>query len=370
MKKIKKTATITFHKAVNYGAILQTYALQQSILKLGIENEVIDYDCRNITKNFDLISTYSLKSFIKSILIFPLYYRRKKNFESFMKEKICVTRKIDKQVLFSKKFNDSYDLFITGSDQVWNYQLTNLDETYMLDFVKNNKKKISYAASFGLSKIPEQYIEIYRKNLKTFSKILVRENTGVEIINNLINKKAVSVLDPVFLLSKNEWNNIIKNSKFDNIKNKYILVYMPKKEMKIFVEFLSKKYNLPVYNITDFSLKRGKFFGNIEFSLGPEDFISAIKNARFVVTASFHAVVFSIIYNKEFYIYIPQNGENGIKRASRLNDLLKILEIKNREINSKFVDDNNSLEWKKINEKLEMERQYSLKILKEVLEVE
>lgn len=367
MCKIKKTATITFHKAINYGAVLQAYALQQNILKLNIENEIINYSCKDIEKVYRLIRLDSLRGFIKSIVSIKSFYYKKKKFNNFIKEYIYITPKVNKNLLCSKTFNKQYDAFITGSDQVWNYEITNFDKTYMLDFVEDDKKKKSYAASFGIEKIPSIYELEYKSYLGKFSTILLREQTGARMVENLLNKKVETVLDPVFLLSKEEWNKIIKPNKFDEIQGNYILVYMPTVEMKIFAEDLSKKYNLPIYNITEPIIRKKNSFGKIESSLGPDEFISAIKNAKYIVTASFHATVFSIIYNKEFFINIDSKGKS---RGSRLIDLLNLLEIKNREISKQKIEKFALLDWKNINEKLKIEKEKSFQKLKQMLEVE
>ena len=220
---MKKTATITFHKAVNYGAILQAYALQRSILKLGIDNDIIDYDCKLISNVYKLINIKSVKSFIKSLIAFRIYYYKKNKFKSFIKKYIILTNPVTKDILKSEEFNNKYDFFITGSDQVWNYEITNLDDAYFLNFVKDESKVKSYAASFGISCIPENLRLKYKNYLKRFSSILVREKTGAKLIENLIDKKVNIVLDPVLLLNKNEWNEIIFKTKFDDIKDKYIL---------------------------------------------------------------------------------------------------------------------------------------------------
>lgn len=365
MKRIK-TATITFHKAINYGAILQTYALQKSILKLNIDNDVIDYDCKLISNEYRLISIKSIKLFIKSLITFKIYYCKKNKFKSFIKKYIILTNPVTKDILKSEKFNNKYDFFITGSDQVWNYEITNLDDVYFLNFVKDKNKIKSYAASFGVSCIPENLKFKYRNYLKRFSSILVREKTGAKLIENLIDKKVNVVLDPVLLLNKEEWNKITFKTKFDNIKDKYILVYMRTPYIALFAERLSIKYKIPIFNIEDFILKNKNKVGKTESKLGPEEFISAIKNAKFIITASFHAVVFSIIYNKEFFINnVDKTKEN---RSSRQKDLLDLLEIKDREI---FNHDDDTdfvpIDWNNVNKKLEIERNSSLSELKKML---
>lgn len=367
LKKIR-TATITFHKAINYGAILQTYALQQSILNLGIDNDVINYDCKSISNEYKLIKTKSIKSFIKSLMALKKCYYKKNKFKLFIKKYIILTNPVTKDILKSEDFNNKYDFFITGSDQVWNYEITNLNDVYFLNFVKDEKKIKSYAASFGVNSIPKELRPIYIKYLKRFSNLLVREKTGKNIIHGLMDRKVNTVLDPVLLLNKNEWDKILFKTKFDDIKDKYILVYMRTPYIKLFAENLSIKYKIPIFNIEDLILKNKNRVGKTESELGLEEFISAIKNAKFVITGSFHAVVFSIIYNKEFFINnIDKTKEN---RSSRQKDLLDLLEIEDREIfNHNDDTDFAPIDWNNVNKNLEIERNKSLNELKKMLGV-
>lgn len=363
---MKKTATITFHRAINYGAVLQAYALQHSILKLGIKNEIINYSCKEIDDCYKLINMKSLKLFIKSLIMLRTSYCKRKKFSDFIKKNIYLTDKVSKDLLVSNDFNNKYDFFITGSDQVWNYKLTDLDDMYFLNFVKDERKIKSYAASFGVNCIPEELKLRYKKYLERFSSILVREKTGAKIVENLIDKNINVVLDPVFLLNKNEWNKVIFKTKFDDIKGKYILVYMATPQIKIFAEKLSLKYNLQIFNIADLILKKENKIGITENQLGIEEFISAIKNAKYVLTGSFHAVVFSIIYNKDFFV----NNVDKTKEAcsSRQKDLLDLLEIKDREIfNHNDDTDFAFIDWNNVNKKLEVERNKSINELKKML---
>lgn len=292
----------------------------------------------------------------------PDFYIKRKKFNDFIKKQIKLTDKVDKKIINSDKFNNDYDIFITGSDQVWNYELTN-DSAYMLDFVKNSEKKRSYAASFGIDKIPFNLVDLYRTYLADFHTILLREKTGKKIIKNLLNRTENVVLDPVFLLNKQEWDNVVGKTKFENIKNQYIIVYFGTLKIVEFARYLSKKYELPIIFISGgFKLK---LYGKLNRRLGPEEFVSAIKNARFVLTGSFHAVVFSIIYNKTFFINIDKNGK---ARASRQKDLLSLLQIGDREIiNHRDDMDFTLIQWEKINKKLDIERKKSLNELKNML---
>lgn len=367
--KIKKTATITFHKAINYGAVLQTYALQQSILKLGVDNEVIDYSTKAIDDEYRLIKINSIKSFIKSCIIFPNFYYKKKNFKKFIDKYIHLTKYLTKSDLTKSDFSDKYDLFIVGSDQVWNYKLINNDATYLLDFVKYNEKKVSYAASFGIDIIPNKLFSWYKNNLNSFNKILLREKTGEKLLNDLLHKKASIVLDPVFLLSQDSWNSILQKTKFDDMSNEYILIYMSTPKIKKYAYDLSKKYNLKIFHITDFLLNQKIKIGNLEKELSPNDFISAIKNAKFVVTSSFHGIVFSIIFNKIFFVDSMDKSKS--LTSSRQKDILELLEVGDRQISvNKNDEDFIPIDWTLVNKKLSLERNKSLCELKNLLRIE
>ena len=173
---------ITFHRAVNYGAVLQTYALQEALRNLNIDSEVIDYRDNIIDNRFKFFYDKSLKKLVKDFIYFPIFYRKNKKFEKFIEGNIVTTKKIIRNCDELNQLKE-FDQYITGSDQVWNYRLTNWDEAYFLDFVKDNKKKNSYAASFGMNEIPKKEQEKYKSLLSQFNHISVREENGIEIIH-------------------------------------------------------------------------------------------------------------------------------------------------------------------------------------------
>ena len=151
---MKKVATVTFHMAWNYGAILQAYALQQALLGLEYDSEVWNYDCKKISDCYSILDTTGLKAFIKSILMYRSKKKKKKNFKRFVAENIRLTEKITKNN--RSEIAKQYNAFIVGSDQVWNYKITGGDGAYFLDFVPERRKRLSYAASFGIKEIPEE----------------------------------------------------------------------------------------------------------------------------------------------------------------------------------------------------------------------
>ena len=261
---------------------------------------------------------------------------------------------------------DNVDAVITGSDQVWNSNLTGgLDDVYTINFGSNKLKRISYAASLGKNKIEENLQKEYKDKLSRIDKISVREESAKEALNKLLpNKEIEVVLDPTLLLTKDEWNK--KINKNNSEKEKYILSYIVENnpEHTRIVDELSKNTGLKVIHFE----KKKKYNRVLRSAYidGPIEFINLIKNAEYVVTTSFHATVFSIIFNKKFWV-VPHKTT-----GSRVTDLLDKFEISNRAIqsleafNKKKYDE--EIDYKKVNKILEKEREKTIRWLTNAIE--
>ena len=214
-------------------------------------------------------------------------------------------------------------LFIVGSDQVWNYKFGLGREKEFLLFADYNKT-ISYAPSFGINKVEYGYKDKITKELNNIKYISVRESEGAEMIKKLINRDAEVVLDPTLLLDIDEWNKIKRKPKVFNHK-KYILTYFlgnQKDEIRNEIKNMATKNNLEIMNLNDSK--------NQEFSLyGIEEFLYLFANSELVLTDSFHACIFSIIFNKSFFVF-DREGKNN--RSSRINTLLEMLKLQNRKV--------------------------------------
>ena len=252
---------------------------------------------------------------------------------------------------------------ITGSDQVWNSGWNGgIDKAMFLDFSNiENKRKISYAASFGKSKLEDWEKEETKELLNKYDKISLREKSGVEICEDLGIKDTTNVVDPTLLLSGEEWSKIASN-KYEN--EDYILVYNLNRNKRIdnYAKNLSKKTGFKIkylsYQLHEF-YKKGKMYCNPEV----EDFLGLIKNAKYVISDSFHATAFSVNFNTEFVIVYPG------KYSTRLQSILQILGLENRvaknENDMSVVD--NKIDFKIVNEKLIQEREKSINWLKDNL---
>lgn len=350
------TGILTFNDTLNFGAVLQAYALQQTLENFGYNAEIIRYTNDYIENNEKHSSGLSLHSIIKKIVMGAGLKRKEKAFRAFE----------DKYLHFGKEMknnyeiiNQYYDKVITGSDQVWNMTLTDKDWHFFLDFVDERKKKISYAPSFGNVKFPKECYEKAAELIKDFHAVSVREQSGSDTIKKICGVDAKVVVDPTLLLSKSEWE-----SRFDcNPGNgeKYILVYFPhnKKLVFDFVKKLKNKTGLPVvYLSISPKIQTGV---RTLYDSSPDEFIGWIKNAEYVVTGSFHGTAFSINLEKQFF-YEP-TGE-----GSRIDNLVKYTGTHNRDLTKTDVNNIEYMDYNKISSKLDVLRKDSLDWLKNALE--
>lgn len=360
---------VTFQNAYNYGAMLQCFALQQ-VLSTKIENvKVLNYDNKSIgnfyhifyfPKNEKNVIKKYVKSFLSSIFYFRQLYKRNKSFKSFMKNNIHLTEKLNYHTIKQMDFSEN-TILISGSDQVWNTDLTDgFDDIYFLNFSKNSKK-ISYAASIGKQEFDIRYVESLKKSLRDFAFISLREKTGKEVINKYIDKEINVVLDPTLLLSKEEWEKYIPKQR--SIHDEYIFVYMPDDNVIKTANMIAEKENLKIVNIS-----KKKLFGNREinkFNADPFEFVELLKNSKYVITTSFHATSFSIIFNKPIWVFPP----NGL--SSRIVDLLKSIGMEDRIASSYsefFKNDYlQKMKFEDINHKIDKMKKESMEYLNSAL---
>ena len=310
--KNKKVGILTFHDADNLGAVLQAYALESVIEKsCGASAEIINYKCDKITETKYVQKNRDIKSLIKAVPMSVYYKIKRHGFEKFRKEQLrCSKITYSKQNI--KNAANDYDIFITGSDQVWNPECSGEDSTYVLDFVRDSSKKYSYAASIGnydITKAGSEWI----KAIAAYSGVSVREKTACEQLGSIgINAQVHT--DPVMLLSRKEWEEIMSKPVF---KEKYVLVYLVLPDVNVMrkaTEY-AKEHNLKLI-----SNKK-----SIEFILhnSPSDFLAWINNAEYVFTNSFHGTAFSLIFDKPLYSDTEMSDGSVNKRVMDLLNAAK-----------------------------------------------
>lgn len=328
-----KVGIVTFHHALNYGAVLQTYALQQYLNSLGIDSDVIDYRSPYIEHFYKPIKANPIKNskmFIREILYYSSNKKKRMRFDSFLKNYIKLSKTVRSQRDL-RQINSEYDFFIAGSDQVWNLKWSGLDKIYFLDFADIHKK-YSYAASFGFEKIPDGQNQVYQQLLSEFQAISVRENTGKEIIKNLLGKEAEVSVDPTCLISKSKWEEICIYPNEDE----YVLVYMldHSDDLISFAKKIAKERNTKIIYISD-ALRKEYYFDYRGF-LSPTEFIGLFANAGYVITNSFHGLMFSVIFEKEFCI---QYQKKAGAPNSRLIDFIHDYHLENRLLENLSVEE-------------------------------
>jgi Polysaccharide pyruvyl transferase. len=317
-----KIATLAYQRHENVGAVLQCYALQKTIITQGHDCEVIDYICDAADRIFGFRSfqVKGIKKYITSCIGVISRFPKKYAFMRFRKDILVTTSKYDKKNI--AELDNKYDGYIVGSDNVWNSQLTGLDPNYFFQFVSNDLKKASYAASLGLGKVPENERSDFKHYLSKFSVITTREKAASEDISSLLERKVYDTCDPTLFLTREEWNELLIEPKERN----YVLVYhmSPSASFVRFAKEVAKEKGLPIVYIP---FPYGFCRCAMKPHIGPQEWLGYIKNADYVITDSFHGCVFSSIYERNLIIKISQLGE-------RIKNLTEKLGIQNRIVDS------------------------------------
>lgn len=320
-----KIDIVTLHRAQNYGSVLQAFALQKQIEKLGHQAYILDYYPERYT-NKGLLKRLKNKSrrfknplvlLIAKLLIYPSYLRKGVQFNKFMHYLNLEKPSFATNEEGMGRFTDA-DAYCAGSDQIWNSHWNEgVEKALFLDFVPKGKLCFSYAASIGLSNIPANEIDETKFLLDKFEFLSLREDKGVELVKELGRTDAVQCLDPTLLMSKEEWSQYAD----DSYKGKeYVLTYNLHHDPEIdkCAKAIASKYHLQIRNIS-YNWHDIIRHGHLDWCPTVEGFLGLIKNAKYVVADSFHATAFSIIFEKPFVVITPEVA------SSRLSSLLKML---------------------------------------------
>ena len=358
---MKKVGIITFHNSYNCGSMLESYAMQTIVDKIGMNSEIINFSNSGQKELYNIMfKNNSIKNFIKNIILFPHKKRIGNNNFKYEEFKNKYFKLSDSYNTIDEIKDDSYSTVIAGSDQIWNITIADADDAYFLPWVKNTRK-VAYAPSFGAKQIEknasDEDIIKYKRYINDFNALSIRENNGKKWIKKLIGKDVPVLLDPTLLLEKKDYEKIeASNAKY---KEKYIFFYSPGFDSEIckYVKKISEKYNLKVitWSAKHYYIKNVKRFG---FELpeyeNPSMYLSLIKNAELVITTSYHGTIFSTIYKKKF-ITVKNGGMYG--DDDRVITLLEQLNMMDRLIPHEFDEEFNYLEEidyteyeKKINE--------------------
>lgn len=365
---MKKVGILTFHSANNFGALLQAISLQKTIIERGnMECELIDYEPEFIRKDYSIspFKNKHPKAIIKSALRIPDKMKRNSKFQGFREENAVCSKQCQNKEDFQSICN-SFDEIIVGSDQVWNYNLTEHDMHYFLPEIDASVKKVAYAASTGGADFSSKESNKMIQCLQEFRDISVRESASKTALEQRLKDKNIEVvLDPVFLTSKNNWMQLAAKP----VKKDYILFFKMgySKTAEPALEFakkLSKETGYELLMLWDqetwFKYRDVKHIG----AMGPAEFLQWIAGAKCVVTNSFHATAFSIILNTPFYV------ETEIERKDRVLNILDIFRlhkcglVKGKAENGTIIPE---IEWSAVNSLLDNERKKSLDYIDRIL---
>lgn len=352
---------ITRHNIANYGSLLQSYATIVFFRECGFEAKIIDY-VNPDEKLFKNIFFYSKKRNLKGMKFIAYYffkipdeYIKMKRFEKFRKKYLNMTIRFHS----SKKLNDYFHntILCSGGDQLWG-RLPNgkLDQNYFLEFSDKTNEKISFASSIGNYDLETYEITNICQALKKYSAITVREDSAKIFLKNNCDIEACVTLDPTLLVSKSTWNEFIDFKR--NNKN-YVLVYQLRDDSILDREV--KKYasqkNMEIIRISTSIYD----FLNSKILKSPPKVLNYFRNADCIFTDSFHATIFSLIFEKEFYAHIPPN--TGI----RILNLLDKLNLSNRYFYD-CIDKYNSIDYIEVNNKIENFKLESIELINNILE--
>lgn len=345
-----KIGILTFHRALNYGAVLQAYALYEFLVDMGFDVEIIDYRNQSFEdvyysfkvnlRHLQQFKNQKFKSMLRRCLeVFYLRLLRQK-FENLLynKKSTPVTEKVWKETI------SKYDMIITGSDQVWNKELTNNDMIYFLRGVPK-AKRLSFAASVGAFDIVND--EEALKELKEYSFLSFRETETLEKLQDIVKKECRVHMDPVFLLGKEKWKKIMK---LPNMEKNYVLIFSMNKLPKLVdyaKDYAEKHGIMKVYHLSP-ALRRArrKNVRQIWFA-SPEEFLGWFNRAEYIFTDSFHGCAFSIIFGKPFYVDINRT----IGSSNRILNLLHYFEC---EENAELEQIGNVKKGKDFSSKIEL----------------
>lgn len=357
----KRTGIITFHRALSYGAMLQAYALQNSLFELGIDNEIIDYNCEYMVNHYQKairpIKGNPVKGIVWNLLTASGIKKECKTRTEFVNAHLKLSKPYTQKNI--SEAADEYGAIITGSDQVWSPTCVGFDPVYFLTFARP-AQKFSYAASIASKAIPENLKEEFASRISDFSGYSLREQSGARLVKELVGKDALVNIDPTLLLTKEKWDKLAVNT----IEEPYIFLFTVLKPRKLidFAVKLGKKKKMKVIYLNKLQYKK---YDGVEYmdSVTADKFVGLIKNASYVCTNSFHGTAFSVIYHKNFIV----ETETASSRNIRSEELLNTLKLDSRILSDNGCPDiDEQSDWDFVDKAIDGERQKSFSYLKQI----
>lgn len=381
-----KIGILTQSMAANYGCNLQAYALQNVLERMGCDVEFLDRwdNPQQTLKRKTTIQTIArlLKDTLKCVLGRPIYHAIEEkdqsfywqNFIRFQEQQLHLSKKLySTEDLKEYSNHKEYDAYVVGSDQVWRpaYNLADKLNNMFLDFTEDEDvKRISYAASFGVDnwEYSDLQTQICRKLISKFDAVSVREKSGVDLCRNNLGIEAIHVLDPTLLLSYEDYNRLVANSNVrQSAGNMFCYILDSSSPTRSIIKRIESKTGYKSYTCLPLIPENTYNPFHKEDSILPtiEQWLKSFEDAEMVLVDSFHGMVFSIIYNKPFWVI--GNTKRGL---SRFTSLLQLLGLENRLISIEDlnrIDLNNPIDWQPVKDTIISYRSISLSFLEKAL---
>lgn len=359
----------------NYGACLQALALQHVLLENDFEAELVNYGGKKtletgnvnpVAKIIKKISHLGILRIVKYILNYSYIKKNKAVYNDFRKNRLKISSKIYYRNVNLDELKNDYDFFIAGSDMLWSEEFSEDWNFYFLSFAPK-EKCFSYAPSFGQNTLSAENKNIVKTYLEKFNRLSCREEKGVKLIKEITSLDVPQVVDPTLLLDANKWNEIIGNN--DRIlKNKYCFGYLfgsVDSARKNLINKLESNFG-KIYRLSN--KKEGT---TVPMScVGPIEYLRLFRDSEFVITDTFHGLMFSIIFRKPFIVLERHDGSKWAKQSDRMVSTLEMFGLADRYVNPEKIDISKYLilDYTKYDEKIESCRNKSLNYLMAILE--
>ncbi len=371
-----KVGLISYHFLHNYGTMLQAYALQRKISDWGYNVEYIDYRFKELRPSFCQRTWTRTKRLGTYLLQFRFYSIRavysakmairEEYYDNFYTNYIRTGSVQYATLQELESLPPEYDIYIVGSDQVWNPNLSCASAAYYLSFVEDDKKKASYAPSVGVTSFTPVQEQKMAGHIGFFNYLSCREITGSKLLECICSKKVTHVVDPTLLLKQTTWEEIAVKPK---ILEPYILCYFlgNQKHPREFVKLLENKTGIKAYYIPftpPDMIKKTAIF-----DVGPAEFLGLIQNASYVCTDSFHGNVFSIIFERQFYSFCKRANTDQTSDNSRITELLKWTGLETRLVTAgqRLSEEENKIDYTLVESHIKLMKASSEAYLLEIL---
>lgn len=362
---MKEYGLITIHNAINHGAVLQALATQYAFSKYDCSVNVINYVPEYIRE--DNLSVRKNRGIVIRILDIISHRQRKiSKFSHFIKTNLHLTEELYSSDEISTRI-EKYAGFISGSDQIWNPSITGgvVDTVYFCDFARENQHVVSYASSLGDKICFDENTElIFKSQLSRYSRVSIREKSGVNWLKERLNIDAKQVIDPTLLLLPNDWEFVIKQSSLD-ISKPYIFVYSVgrTKELIKYAKKVQKVLGMDIIvsnSVLKYPYRKVKYITDDS----PEDFLYLIKSASMVITSSYHGTIFSANFNIPFLSFPASNTT-----TNRSSELLDLIGLKKQFVSyqTTFSPAMLDINWNIVNTKINELRSESYKYIEECI---